>query len=295
MSASNRYRLISSSQTKTGSKKRKLKKYFYLFLLVGVTAGAAWAFTTFWPSGPSVSEPVAQYEPTSQQQEAARARLDQQNKKLKAVIDDWVKSQSTYEWAVVVRGLDSDQRGVSVEPDKQMRAASLYKLYLMLPIFKDYSASKLSSAGIEDCVDLMLRVSDNPCGEKLGQMVGWDRADVEINRAGYNQTKIGIAEPYTTAGETAELMEAIYNRQVGGAAGKKYIMNKLGQQSWDEGIPAGCQGCKTYNKTGDLGFVRHDAAIISGGSGAYVLVIFSDGAPYAQIAELTRKINSVMQ
>lgn len=290
-----RYRLVRKSGKPNQTKKRRFKKYLLAVIILAISAGLAWAVSRYWPSEPSNQEPVAQYEPSTQEQEAAKAYLEEQNRELKAVIDDWVKSQSTYDWAVVVRGLDSDQRGVSQEPNKEFRAASLYKLYLMLSVFKDYSVSELKSTGLENCVDLMLRISDNPCGETVGRMVGWSRADNEIMRAGFTDTKISIAEPVTTAGETAKLMEDIYNRQVGGSSGKQYIMDKLAKQSWNEGIPAGCNGCKTFNKTGDLNFVRHDAAIVSNDSGSYVLVIFSSGAPYLQIAELTRKINLVMQ
>ena len=71
-------------------------------------------------------------------------------------------------------------------------------------------------------------------------------------------------------------------------------MDILKVQTWRKGIPAGCSGCIVYNKTGDLGFVRHDAAIVESPKAKYILAIFTDGASYSEIAQLTQRINDII-
>jgi hypothetical protein len=48
------------------------------------------------------------------------------------------------------------------------------------------------------------------------------------------------------------------------------------------------------DKIGDLGYVRHDAGIVEHAGGAYILVIFTSGASYGQIAQLTSQIQTIM-
>jgi beta-lactamase class A len=51
-------------------------------------------------------------------------------------------------------------------------------------------------------------------------------------------------------------------------------------QKYRSGIPAGCNDCTVADKTGDLGFVRHDVAIVQYPGGSYTLAIMTNGAPY---------------
>lgn len=231
------------------------------------------------------------------------AKVAADNAQLNTILSGWVSAHPGRDWSVVVQGLDSDERAVSLAPDTSSRAASLYKIFLLLGLFKEKSVSalkttNLSYAGgnvsLDYCTDRMLRMSDNPCGEAIGEYIGWADADAAVASAGFSATKLNVNQPVTTANETARLMVGLYKKDLFTAEEAAYVKDKLAQQTWNKGIPAGCSGCKTYNKTGDLGFVRHDAAIIENASGSYVLVIFSDGTLYSDIAELTRQINSVM-
>ena len=228
------------------------------------------------------------------------AKLAAANQQLQTTIDNWVSTHSAHTWSIIVDGLGSDERLASVNPDEVSRAASLYKLFLLPALFKELSVESLPStaaggSSLDYCVDRMLRISDNPCGEVVGEYLGWASADATLRDLGYSVTKLNVQAPVTSASETTRLLMDMYDKkQPFDASSKQYVLDKLSQQSWNKGIPAGCTGCKTYNKTGDLGFVRHDAAIIQNPSGAYALAIFSDGATYAQIAELTGQINALM-
>jgi len=223
---------------------------------------------------------------------------------LQAVLDQWGTDHGGHSWSVVVQGLGDDSRSASLNPDKIRPAASIYKLFLTYPLFKRLSVADLpniklpgqgAGQSLAGCVDLMLRVSDNPCGLAVGKYVGWGQADALLARAGFGSTKLNTTDgTRTSARDTAELLKSLYEARLYDSATRDYLMNILKKQALNKGIPTGCQGCDVANKTGDFGYVRHDAAIIEHGGRAYVLAIFTSGASYAEIAGLTSKVRAVM-
>jgi beta-lactamase class A len=303
--ASNRYRSYGYRSPEPPKKKRKSRLgrvILGLFLLAGAVILYMWIVIPGKVSAPEGNKGLTVDQKKLEEERKARhaAKVAAANQELQATLDSWVSAHPTYGWSIIVKGLDSDERLAQVKPDEVMRAASLYKLFLLPALFRDLSVDQLAStyasgSSLDHCLDLMLRISDNACGEVIGEYLGWSSADGILRDAGYSATKLNVQAPVTTAAETTRLLSEIYDKKAPfNDASKQYILSKLAQQSWNKGIPAGCAGCKTYNKTGDLGFVRHDTAIIAGPGGAYVLTIFSDGATYADIAELTGQINALM-
>ena len=59
-----------------------------------------------------------------------------------------------------------------------------------------------------------------------------------------------------------------------------------------QGIPAGASGT-VADKVGFLNGLLHDAAIVYSPKGTYVLVILTNGSSWANIAELTKKIEAL--
>lgn len=224
--------------------------------------------------------------------------------RLQQVLANWAAANPKQQWSVVIEGLGQDTFSAKLEPDRVYKAASLFKLFLAYPLFQKYGleqlpAIKVSAAGksqkLSDCVDLMLRVSNNPCGEAVGKKLGWKASDAKLKEIGLANTKLSdVSGPRTTASDTALLLRQIYDGPGFSSQQKAYLLGILKGQTWRGGIPAGCQGCVVFNKTGDLGFVRHDAAVIEYANGAYSLSIFTNGASYSQIAALTGKIHAAV-
>lgn len=98
----------------------------------------------------------------------------------------------------------------------------------------------------------------------------------------------------TTVSDTATLLRGLYDSTMFDSASREFVLKSLKEQTWRKGIPAGCVDCVTYNKIGDLGYVRHDAGIIKSADKSYLLVVFTNGASYSQIAELTAQVNSLV-
>jgi hypothetical protein len=224
---------------------------------------------------------------------------------IQAILDSWAKNHSSQQWSVVVKGLGADTSNASIIANNSFNTASIYKLFLMYPLFQSYTLDSLSSSyinvdgrgsvSLKNCVELMIKNSDNPCGEAVGRRLGWARATTLLRNLGLKSTNLNNPSGITTtAADTALFLEKLYGGKALNTQNQQYVLSLMQQQKYRSGIPAGCPGCIVSDKTGDAGFVRHDAAIVQYSGGAYVLSIFTNGASYAQIAQLTRQIQAVI-
>lgn len=219
---------------------------------------------------------------------------------LKELLNSWAAKHPDQKWAVVVQGLGKEKRFAKLNPDDSFRSASLYKLHIMYPLLQKHPYGGWSSidtpaGNLSDCVTRMLKLSDNSCGEAVGTYLNWSKSTVKLKDLGLNSTNLNDkAGPTSTAGDMATFMSELYSGDKFSPEGRDYILSTLRNQTWRKGIPTGCSGCRVANKTGDLGFVRHDAAIVEYAGRAYVLTVFTSGASYSQIAQLTSQVHTYM-
>jgi beta-lactamase class A len=230
-----------------------------------------------------------------------RAPLTNAYLPLEQSIKDWVGSQTRGEWSVVVQDLNSPANRAVVNEGKQYYTASMYKLFLTIPLsqklpFSDWQKQRPTDdpqgRTYMECVRAMLADSDNDCGEAVGNSIGWPKANQAIRTIGFPRTNIATDDLKSTASDVGAYMEGLYKGQWFDQKTHDFIMDSLALQKYRSGIPAGCFGCKVFNKTGDLNGVTHDAAIVTSGSAKYILVVFSKGGSYGQIAKLAKLINS---
>jgi beta-lactamase class A len=255
-----------------------------------------------------VAPPAAAPEPPAANQPAVAAapaaNLDK-SIQIQAVLDAWAKSHSSQQWSVIVQGLGNDTSKAAISAGSSFNTASIYKLFLMYPLFQAYSSDSLSSTyvtvdgrgsvSLKNCVELMIKNSDNPCGEAVGRKLGWAKANKMLKILGLKSTNLNNPNGITTtSADTALFLEKLYSGQVLTDENQQYVLGLMQQQRYRSGIPAGCPSCTVSDKTGDIGVARHDAGIVQYQGGAYVLSIFTNGASYAQIAQLTREIQSVI-
>jgi beta-lactamase class A len=269
-----------------------------LLLLVLLVAGGV-----FWYRDHSVSSPT-----TDDNQAQSQAQTPPEptgpDAELEAIFTNWAQAHPEHKWAMVVRGLDGDKRYASYRASEVYEAASIYKLFLTYLLFKEISLDQVGSItvssqgrswSLEYCLDVALRVSDNPCAWAIGNYTGWESSNPELEQAGFTQTALDITAGHRTSAEdTADLLEGMYKATLYTPEERDYLLNILRKQSHNQGIPAGCSGCTVANKTGELPVVKHDAAIVQHNSKSYLVVIFSDGATYSEIAELASQIHSRM-
>ena len=258
------------------------------------------------PSAPSTTTGREPALPPQIEQSATTAALDPvADQKLQSTLENWAASHPTHKWSVVVKGLGADTRFANLNAQEDYRSASIYKLFLTYPLFQLHSLDSLenftvypegrSPASLKSCVDAMLRRSDNPCAAAVGDYIGWSRADKLLARAGFVHTQLNnAAGPQTTAADTADFLRNLDSGGLFSDDQRQFVLDILKNQNLRSGIPAGCAGCVVADKTGDLGFVRHDAGIVYFSANKYILVIFTNGASYSEIAGLTSQIQARM-
>jgi hypothetical protein len=187
---------------------------------------------------------------------------------LRALLVKWTGAHPRQQWSVVIEGLDSHTPSANINGQPK---------------------------SLTTCVDLMLRVSDNPCGEAVGAWLGWSKINQDDKKLGLTATNLAnSAGPTTTAADVANYLKALNSGSYFSDQQRQYILDTLKHDTWNKGIPTGCVHCEVANKTGDLSNVRHDAAIINDNGSTYALVIMTNGASYAQIAQLTGQIQSYL-
>lgn len=204
-------------------------------------------------------------------------------------------------WGAAVYDLDTNQWLAQINGDTAMESASLYKLFAAYSLAKTKSVDSwdtVSVAGhtLRECVDLMLRVSDNECGEAVAKYVGWRKNDQIIHAYGFMHTKLNMTPgPVTTANDTAQFMIDLYQNKLLDAASTEAIVTPLKNQRFRSAIPAGCSGCVVANKTGNSAAVAHDVAIVDNGVHHYVVSIMTEGGSYQKIANIERAIEAVLR
>lgn len=218
---------------------------------------------------------------------------------LQPVLDRWAAANPGQKWGVVAKSIDGPTFEARTNPDREFESASIYKLFLTLPLFMQIPVEQQGSINvtandtqksIATCVDLMLRLSNNECGVSIGYFVNWKKAEDALKRGGFNHTIFTQSNNLkTSAGDTAAFLAAL-NGDMFNRNAKETILRSLREQRYRDGIPAGCPGCIVANKTGQIDNVMHDAAIVQYKGGSYVLVIFSENGNFKQIAQLAGQI-----
>jgi hypothetical protein len=243
--------------------------------------------------------------PTPQAPAAAAVPNANASAKVQDVLNSWAATHGSQQWSVVVQGLGGDKTQAAINPVAKYDPASVFKLYFTYTLFQSYSLDSLSSNSVtvdgrgtqsmKDCLDLMIKNSDNPCGVAMGNKLGWGKTTKALKSLGILNTDLNNPNGLsTTAADVNIFLQKLNAGQVMPPEDQQYLLNLMQVQRYRAGIPAGCPNCVVADKIGDLGFVRHDAAIVQYPGGSYTLVIMTNGAPYGQIAQLTSLIQAAV-
>jgi beta-lactamase class A len=253
----------------------------------------------------TLEQPALKPEKSAPVAPAPIKQVTNSSQQLQTLLNEWSQAHSSQRWSVSVSGLGDDSSSASLNPNTAFPTASIFKLFLTYQLFKTYSMADLDKVNLsvkdrgtqslKTCVELMLRVSDNACGEAIGNKLGWNKTTRQLKALGLPSTNLNNPSgPASTAADAALFLQKLYAGQLFDSSAQQYVMSLLQQQKFRGGIPAGCASCTVANKTGDLDFVRHDVGIVQYSGGVYVLAIFTNGASYNQIAELSAKIQAIM-
>jgi beta-lactamase class A len=180
-------------------------------------------------------------------------------------------------------------------------SASLYKLFVAHGIYKQIDSGqrslgdKVGDRTLGECLNLMITVSDNSCAEALGSQLGWAKYNSTLKSLGFNQTKFG-SPMQTSAADVATLLERLYSGTLLSRNSSSHFLDLLKAQKINNRLPQGLpSGTTIAHKTGDLDGFVHDAGIVYGPKGDYIVVMTSGpwatpSAAPSKFAELSRML-----
>lgn len=196
--------------------------------------------------------------------------------------------------------LGGQRRSAAHNESRVFTTASTYKLFVAFSTLRQveggkykWSDSIVSGRDLSTCFDDMIVKSDNACAEALLEKIGRKQLDEDLRLVGLTRSTFRAASNQTTAGELALFLTKLEKGELPiKPSSRDLLLGAMKRQQYRQGIPAGAVGA-VADKVGFLEGLLHDAAIVYSPKGTYVLVILSDGSSWANLAELTKKIESL--
>lgn len=223
------------------------------------------------------------------------------NTGLSAVMKNYADSHpGTY--GVKLVELSGKRRNAEYNSTKQFTTASTYKLFVAYSILLriergDLRWSDASYGGydVSTCFDRMIMLSNNECAIDLLKKVGYSGVTNDARAIGATSTSfLGNNGIKSTAHDEALLLSLLYSGQIlTQQTSRDKMITAMKGNVYVKGIPSGVPNTVVADKVGFLDALLHDAAIVYSPKGTYVLIILTDNASWANIAELTAELEAV--
>jgi beta-lactamase class A len=204
---------------------------------------------------------------------------------LQEVVDAFADAQAV-PFSVVAVDLASGDRAEHLA-DRQVRSASLYKLFVARELLRRIDAGELARdapAGDDDgrtvaqCLEAMIVVSDNACGVAALDIVGRGALDARLHDDGFAQTTLASPQR-TSAVDVARFFALARDGTLLGPGGEDVTAELYGllrRQQVNDRLPTGLPpGTPIAHKTGDIQHWAHDAGIITTPRGDVLLAVLS--------------------
>lgn len=226
---------------------------------------------------------------------AVQAAKLKSTQELQAIIDTMTLSYGSTDIAIVLTDLSNDA-SASVNADTQFVSASIYKLFVAYGIYQEVDAGTIkltdkmtgyaAKSTVDECLDMMITISDNTCAVALGELYGWSKLDAMLASAGYSKTKLDNydeagnldSDKQTTANDVAKLLRSLYDGTLLGATATKQFIAYLKADQINYMLPSGLpDGTVFAHKVGYLEDYQHDAGIVYGDNGDVLVVMLTKG------------------
>ena len=295
--------------------KKKKRPIILLFMCVVLSLiGLVWMFRVFDKDTEVAPIP---------QEKVSGASVPVSDSPLLQEISDVVEdTPGTY--AVVVKQLSGGDTEVYLNEDMEFQTASLYKLWIMATVYKAIDSGSLSltdeltgeveelnedfdiasesaemSEGevegtVEELMYDMITISDNYKALLLAKTVGMSKVSALLKEYGLKHSKTG-SPPRSTASDIAEFYEKLYRGEIVTSEASEAMLELLSKQRLNDRIPKPLpKNTKVAHKTGELGEYKHDAGIVYGESGDYILVIMSETPSQEEAVKVEQEISRVV-
>jgi beta-lactamase class A len=190
-------------------------------------------------------------------------------------------------------------RSGSANGGKSFQSASTYKLFIAYAVFKQIDAGQMQWTDIisngrnaDTCFEVMIVNSDNPCAKAFGDKIGWQKVEDMAHGLGFTATQL-TPSLSTTANDLSLYLYKLQNGSLLPADQRDKLLSAMQRQIYRSGIPAGT-GLRVADKVGFVDNVIHDAAIVYGPKGPYVLVVMTSNSSWSNIASVARQVNAFM-
>jgi beta-lactamase class A len=207
-------------------------------------------------------------------------------------------------FGVAIKDLDSG-RGVLLNADRVLPAASLFKLAVMYEVFRQHDAGQLqlterltlsayyaqydlgtldlpvgSVLSIQDALERMITRSDNSTANLLLDRVGVANVNATMRALGLEATRIAREQLTTSAYDMLRLLERIARGQGPSAASSAAMLQLLLAQRVNDRLPAQLPpGTPVAHKTGNLPEIAHDVGIVYSPGATFVIALLAAEAP----------------
>jgi beta-lactamase class A len=212
---------------------------------------------------------------------------------LTAMLADLAKTKGFGVSVMEINGRIANANG-----NKSFTAASTYKLFVAYAVFKQIEAGQMAwgdavnGQTVANCFDAMIVKSDNPCGKALGDRIGWQNIEDMMHGLGLTNTQLS-PQLTTTANDLALYLYKLQNGSLVSAPDQARLLDAMKRQIYRSGIPAGT-GLPVADKVGFVDDVIHDAGIVYGARGPYVMVIMTSNSSWSDIAAAAKQINTFL-
>lgn len=203
---------------------------------------------------------------------------------------------------ISVKQLSGQSLSASSRAADSVVSASTYKLFIALILFQKINAGEINwsdsmqGADVKTCLEKMIVVSANNCAEEwVKQKWGRNSINSTLYGMGFSRSTNFAASDatHTSAADLQKLLIGLHSKSLFNSDDANRLIALMKKQVYRQGIPAGSSGV-VADKVGFLWNYLNDAAIVYHPKGTYVLVIMTKDKSWAKIAEITRKIESIM-
>ncbi|MGI9148322.1 MAG: serine hydrolase [Chloroflexota bacterium] len=196
--------------------------------------------------------------------------------------------------SVAVKDLGSG-RGAVLEADREMPAASLYKLPVLYSVFqaglrmseeltitdeaRSYDAGTLElgvgeTLTVAEALERMVTISDNASAIMLGSRVGSSRVNADIAALGLDSTHYSLERMTTSAADMLRLLEQVAYGQAVSPAASADMLHLLLRQRVNDRLPRFLPGdVEVAHKTGNLPGTVNDVGILYGPSSTVAVAV----------------------
>lgn len=259
---------------------------------------AAIATIAIWMFWPDESTPYIATSPSTTPQATNNQKRAPPLINLQPTIDAWADKQSGTA-SVVVYDLANHKTVGSLNPNTQYFTASIYKLYVAYVGYQkiadgtyDGSGPYLTSHSRLKCLDLMIRDSYSPCGEKMWNELG--KATVTAKMISYGLDNTSLTGLYTSAQDASIILQRLFERKDLTKAHTTAFLDSMKDQptQYRRGLPSGFSKSTVYNKVGwNLQLEWHDTAIVTLPNGrSYAIAVLTKNVGKDNVADLGRAI-----